>query len=435
MTLPPYPSARRRADLTPEAKYRLLLDVSRTLGGTLELDELLLRLLDTIGAILPYDAAGVFVLNRHDLFPRPPGLPNQLIAGMATRGFEQRPPGHDPMLVSGRGIIGHVIKTGEVVVAPNVADNPYYIEGRAQTRSEIAVPVLLHGVTLGALNLESDAPAMFDARDVETLRFFADAAALSIEKAMLHRQLLDKRRMENQLQIAHDVQARLLPARAPVVRGYDIAGMSLPTYDVGGDYFDYVPLPDHRLGLVVADVAGKGIPAALIMATFRALLRTHARRDADAADVVTAVNELLIESVGLPAFVTAVYGVLDPATGAFSYANCGHNPPLLVRRDGRVDELAAGGPFLGVFGHVRYQAGTVTMERGDRLVLFTDGVIEARNAAEEDFGVDRLCLALQQHRHLGAEAVTEQLLHATRDFTGTAGLQDDFTLLVVRRDR
>jgi serine phosphatase RsbU (regulator of sigma subunit) len=433
-TVPPFDDAPRHRRLTAEVKYRLLLQISRTMSGTLDLDEILNHLLDTVREALRYDAAGVFVLNRQDLYPRPPGLPHQLIAGMAARGFDPRPAGRDPMLVGGKGIIGHVIRTGEKVVAPDVTRNPYYVEGRAATHSEIAVPIVLQGTPIGALNLESDTLGEYDERDVDVLDFFAEAAAISIEKAMLHRQLLEKKRIEDQLHIAQEVQSRLLPSDPPALAGYDIAGLSLPTYDIGGDYFDYFPVAGGGLGLVIADVSGKGIPAALIMATFRALLRTHARRDADAARVVQAVNAQLVESVGLPAFVTAVYGVLDAATGRFAYANCGHNPPLVVRATGRVDLLGSSGPFLGVFAQAEHESGEAVLEPGDRLVLFTDGVVDTFHADGTEFGVDRLADTIRRSNGAGVQDILQRVVEATRGFSGSTTFQDDFTLMIVQRE-
>lgn len=431
--VPPFDNDQRHSRLTAEVKYRLLLQISRTMSGTLDLDEILNHLLDTIRGVLRYDAAGVFVLNRQDLHPQPTGVPHQLIAGMAVRGFDPRPSGHDPMLVSGKGIIGHVIKTGETVVARDVNLDPHYVEGRAGTRSEIAVPISLQGATIGALNLESDTLGAFDERDIEVLGFFAEAAAISIEKAMLHRQLLEKRRIEAQLHIAQEVQSRLLPSAPPELAGYDIAGLSLPTYDIGGDYFDYFPVAADGVGLAIADVSGKGIPAALIMATFRALLRTLARREPVAARVVQAVNTLLVESVGLPAFVTAVYGVLEAATGRFTYANCGHNPPLVVRAGGRVDSLGSGGPFLGVFAQAHHESGETTLDPGDRLVLFTDGVVDTFCADGTEFGVERLTETIRRANGTGARETLQRVVDATRGFSGSTTFQDDFTLLLVQR--
>lgn len=419
--------------LTAETKYRLLLQISQKISGTLDLDEILNHILDTVRAVLDYDAAGIFVLTREDPFSRF-GHRQQVIAGMASRGFHGRPPEDDEMLRLGKGIIGHVIATGQPVIAPDVGLNPHYVEGRRDTRAEIALPITLDGRVVGAVNLESDRKDAYGESDLEALRFFADAAGMSIEKAMLHRQLLEKRRIETQLQIAHDVQSRLLPASAPSVPGYDIAGLSIPTYDVGGDYFDYLPLPGDRLGLVVADVAGKGIPAALIMATFRTLLRLSARLEPEVPVAMRAVNRFLVESSGLPGFVTAVYGVLDPEHGRFHYANCGHNPPVIVRKDGRIEKLTCGGPFLGVFDAVTYESAETQLTPGDLLVLYTDGVVEAAPAGGDEFGVARLAAVAHQARTRPATDIIQTVVLATRDFSGARTYDDDFTLLVVRRN-
>ncbi len=417
--------------LTAETKYRLLLQISRKVSGTLDLDEILRHILDTIRDVLPYDAAGIFVLTHEDPFLRV-GHPRQVIAGMASRGFPVRPVEDDPMLLSGRGLVGHVIRAGEAVVVADVARDARYVEARRETRSEIAVPIRIDGRPIGALNLESDTLAAYAPTDEAILQFFAEAAAISIEKAILHRQLIEKRHIEDQLQIAHNVQARLLPLAPPTVAGYDLAGVSVPSFDIGGDYFDYLPLAADALGLVVADVSGKGIPAALIMATFRALLRTHARRGLGVLDVVGSVNQLLIESAGLPAFVTAVYGVLEPASGRFTYANCGHNPPMVVRADGAVTELGGGGPFLGVFDGARYEAREVSLCPGDVLVLYTDGVVEAARD-ESEFGVERLAGLVRGLRGLPASDIVARAVDSTRAFTGSSSYRDDFTLVVVAR--
>ncbi len=418
--------------LTADTKYRLLLQIAQTISGTLDLDEILNHILNTVRTVIDYDAAGIFVLTREDPFSRV-GHRQQVIAGMASRGFDPRPPEDDEMLRLGKGIIGHVIASGQPVVASDVRVDPHYVEGRASTEAEIAVPISLEGRVVGAVNLESDRRGAYGDRDLETLQFFADAAGISIQKAMLHRELLEKRRIETQLQIAHDVQSRLLPTASPRLPGYDIAGVSIPTYDIGGDYFDYLPLPGDRLGLVVADVAGKGIPAALIMATFRTLLRLSARFEPDVAAAMRAVNRFLVESSSLPGFVTAVYGELDPGQGRFLYSNCGHNPPLVVRADGRLEQLTAGGPFLGVFDAISYESDETRLAPGDVLVLYTDGVVDTSSAGGDEFGVARLAAVAHEARAEPAAAIIDRLVAATREFSGARSYDDDFTLLIVRR--
>jgi serine phosphatase RsbU (regulator of sigma subunit) len=419
-------------ELTSETKYRLLLEIAQKISGTLDLEEVLNHLIETVRSVVPYDAAGIFVLNRSAL-PLRSGDPTNLIAGMATKGFERKPAGRDLMLKAGKGIVGHVINTGESVVAADVRLDPRYIAGRAQTRSEIAVPITINRQVIGALNIESDRPGAFTNADVELLQFFANAAAISIERAMLHQQLLEKKRIESQLEIARKVQASLLPKRPPNLPGYDVAGINLPTWQVGGDYYDYIEFPNSHCGMAIADVSGKGVPAALIMATFRAALRTQVRNDFELYHIMEAVNGLLAESLGSSEFVTAVYGILDPEAGRFIYTNCGHNPPLLLRSSGGSDLLDRGGMVLGVFPESRYEADTVTLDPGDALILYTDGVIEVTDRRDVEFGLERLEATLRTHWSLPAHAMIESVVNATQAYSKADGYSDDFTLLIVKR--
>jgi sigma-B regulation protein RsbU (phosphoserine phosphatase) len=416
--------------LPAELKYRLLLELSQRISRTLDLDVVLDDLLRALRTAIAYEAAGVFVLNQAvPLLHRED--PN-LIAGMVQVGFDQ-PRANDPMLRSGRGIIGHVIHTGATVNAPDVRQDPRYVAGRQGTRSELAVPIVSEKGVIGCLNVESDRPAAFSPADAELLEFFASAAAVSIEKALLHRQVLDKQRIEDQLKVAREVQSGLLPVAPPELPGYDIAAVNLPTWAIGGDYYDYVPLEGGRLGLVVADVSGKGIPAALIMATFRAALRTEMRRQADLGVVAAQLNRVVRESGDAARFVTAACGVLEPSSGRLTYVNCGHNPPLLLRGSGGRDPLKGGGPALGLFEDGPYEVDTATLGRGDSLVLYTDGVVEPADSREEEFGVDRLEAAVRTAADRPAAEALRAVIEATRAFSGRDQYEDDFTLVVVRR--
>ncbi len=421
-------------ELTAETKYQLLSQISHEIRDTLDLDEILNHLLDMVASIVRYDAAGIFVLNE-DLVYRSNNRPREVIAGISLRGFDPRPNGIDPMLREGKGIIGHVIKTGECVVAPDVREDPHYLEGRQQTLSEIAVPIVRNDRAIGTLNLESDRLDAFSCDDVEVLRFFADAASISIEKAMLHRQILEKERIEEQLELASNVQARLLPDSSPILPGYDIAGTCLSTYDIGGDYFDYIELPDGRLGVVVADVSGHGIPAALIMAAFRALLRTQTRIDPEPSHIADAMKRLLPDFTGEANFVTCVYGVLDPEDGSFTYVNCGHIPPILLHADGRIDELKPGGPvFSGVIEHDSYSECSIVIAPGDTLVLYTDGVVEIMNEEQEEFGAGRMMDILRRSCCMPVDNIIGEVVRATQEFAGSDSNEDDFTLVIVRRE-
>jgi serine phosphatase RsbU (regulator of sigma subunit) len=417
---------------SPADQYRLLVSLSQNLSRTLDLQELLRHVLESVRAEVPFDAAGVFVLNRSVRLGLPEG--GHLIAGVAAIGFPPGPRDDDPMLRSGKGIVGHVIHTGERVIAPDVRVDPHYVEGRPSTLSEIAVPILVNTEIIGALNLESDRLGAYTEKDAALLEFFAAAAAIAIEKAILHREVMEKHRIDQQLLIARDVQASLLPHDAPDVPGYDIAGINLPTWEIGGDYYDYIPLADGRLGLVVADVAGKGVGAALIMATFRAALRTALRRDRSVPAIVQHVERILLESMDGARFVTAVYGILDPDTGRFTYANCGHNPPLLLRARGGRSVLDRGRPALGMIAGTRFdRAASTTIAPGDTLVLYTDGVVELNSTDLVEFGEVRLEGVLRAAAGRSAGDLIRAVVDATRAHAGRASYEDDFTLMVVKR--
>jgi len=416
--------------LPAELKYRVLLELSQRISRTLDLPVVLDDLVRALRSAIACDAAGVFVLSR--AVPLLSRSDANVIAGMVHTGFDA-PAADDPMLRSGKGIIGHVIHTGEVVNAPDVRLDPRYVAGRAATRSELAVPIVSEAGVIGCLNVESDRPGAFSAADAELLEFFASAAAVSIEKALLHRQVLEKQRIEDQLKVAREVQSGLLPGAPPDLPGYDIAAVALPTGAIGGDYYDYVPLDRERLGLVVADVSGKGIPAALIMATFRAALRTEMRRHAEVPAVAAQLNRVVMESRDASRFVTAVCGVLDQASGRFTYVNCGHNPPLLLRASGGAETLLKGGPALGIFSDGGFEAGSVSLDRGDSLLLFTDGVVEPADGRDVEFGVERLEAAVRAAAGRPAAEALRSVIDATRAFSGRDEYDDDFTLVVVNR--
>lgn len=417
--------------LDAEAKCALLLEISRRSAGTLDLARTLDLLLDAVATVVDYDAAGIFVLNA-DLYPertRPRGM----IAGVARRGFPDRPVDEDAMLSSGRGLVGHAIRTGQSVLVPDVRRDPRYVVGRAETLSEVAVPIAVSGRTVAALDVESDRPAAFAERELELLEFFAEAAALAIEKALLHRHLLAAGRLDTQLRIAREVQDGLLPGVAPAPPGYDLAGRCLPSLELGGDYFDFLPCADGRLGLVIADVAGKGVPAALIMATFRALLRSRHELGASLPETVAAVGRLLRESAAPRAFVTCCYAVLDPASGRLAYSSCGHPLGLVARAGGRLEELENCGPALGVFADALHVEREVVLAPGDRLLLFTDGLVEAADAAGEQLGGERLRALWAEGGALDAAALVDRLVTGVRGFAASPQLADDLTLLVLRR--
>jgi sigma-B regulation protein RsbU (phosphoserine phosphatase) len=421
----------RKKRLTSQRKYQLLLQISQHTRDTFDLDQILNILLDEVKLLVDYDAAGIFVLNRTVLPPRLQ-VPRQVIAQVVLRNYflEEH---QNRMMRYGEGLVGYAIRTGESVIIPDVRKDPRYVVGRQDTRSEIDVPLFLGERPIGALNLESDRVGAFGENDLVTLRFFADAAAITIERAILHQNLLEKEQLEGQLNTARAVQSHLLPSAAPQIPGYDIAGLSLPTYEIGGDYFDFIPLPGGQFGLAAADVSGDGVPAALVMSSFRALLRTYTRGELNPAQIVETINRTLPDFSGQSDFVSCFYAAFDPLAGRLTYVDCGHNPPIYLPHGGRPQALERSGPALGLFGGARFTASQLNLAPGDLLLVYTDGLVEARNAAGEFFDAEILEPLLVQLAALPAAELIQAIIQAARQFTGYEVFLDDVTLMVVKR--
>jgi len=418
--------------LDAEAKYELLKEISNKIRHTLDLDEILNHLLDTLQMVIDYDAAGIFVLSNNVNYP---GyyFPSQKIAALAKRGFENRPLTEDEMLKSGKGIIGHVIKTGESILINDVLTDPRYVEGRKYTRSEVTIPVFYNKRVIGALDVESDQPNSFENHDIELLNFFADAASIAIEKVILHIQIVENKRTSEQLQIAGEVQAQLLPAAPPNIKGYDIDGICIPTYAIGGDYFDYIKLDDNSTVIVVADVSGDGIPAALIMTSFRTLLRTHAKNYIDPSHFMEVLNKQVKEFARRRDFITVFYGILNTSNDTFTYVNCGHNHPLLLRNDGTLIKLEEGGPSLNILADATFESGKVTLKDDDQIILYTDGVTEIFNGEKVEFGEQRLIDIIRNGKELNPGKMINQIVKSTKEFCKSDFYKDDYTLVIMRK--
>ena len=240
--------------------------------------------------------------------------------------------------------------------------------------------------------------------------------------------------LQNELDVASKIQQSILPTSFPEGAGYEVYGNMAPARNVGGDFFDVILLENDKLGLAVADVSDKGVPAALFMMSSRTLLKGSAIGHSAPGDVLSEVNDLLNEDNETFMFVTVIYTVFDPATGDLIYANGGHNTPLLVRPDGSSEELPmTGGIALGVMPELEYRQNSVSLAQGDTLVLYTDGVSEAMNSGDEEFGVERLQNIFIDHPPASAREANEAILQAVSDFAGETPQSDDVTCLVLRR--
>ena len=404
-----------------ETKLRLMAEISRKINTTTELDEVLNFILDAAREVIQYDAAGIFLFDPE----------NQMVRYVAGRGYPESALGEIP-LKDNPGIVGWVITTGESVIAAEVEENPYYLPLRQETRSQLTVPISSNGKLSGAFNLESDRADSFTKNDLEWLTVLATQVAISIDKECLHQELLEKKRLDEELRIAREVQLSLLPTARPTLAGLDIAGINIPSRDIGGDYYDFIPIVEGHLGIVIADVSGKGIPASLIMASFRAFLRAEIRNNYAIQTIFAKVNNLLHEILQSNQFVTAFYGVLDLERRRFTFSNAGHHPALLLRSDGKWRQLKGGGTVLGIFEGTAYEEQFIDLLPGDLFLLYTDGLVEAENRAGQMFGHKRLERFVRAHAPLDAVELCESIYAEMKRFTRESRLDDDTTIVVAK---
>src|SRR5579884_1380346 len=303
-----------------------------------------------------------------------------------------------------------------------------------RVRSMMAAPLQAGDRVIGLIYVDNGAVIRpFSVEDLDLLTVMANVAAIRIENARLAAVEEAEKLMLSELAQASEIQQGLLPTEAPICPGYDLAGFNLPCRTVGGDYYDFLPYRDGRLGLVVADVSGKGLPAALMMSSLQARVQMLLETNPDPAPALRTLNRNLAERCPLGRFITLFYGLLNPSTGALTYANAGHNHPVLIRRSGEIEYLTAEGMIMGLLPSVTYQSKESMLESGDLLALYSDGVTEARNAAGEEFGEERLAEFLLQRRSQACPDTVKALLEYVRAWHGDATLTDDFTVVLLRR--
>ena len=414
-------------------KLRMLLDITKTISRSLDRDEVLNLVMDTLDSLIPYDAAGIYLVQCSRPLAEREGGPDEtcVFHTQAVRGYDI-----DDLqelgLKMGEGLIGHVALSGKPFISPDVRKEPRYINARAGTRSEMVAPIISNEEVIGVFDLESDELNAYSKDDLEVLMLLASQVAIIIEKVMLHDQLIEKQRLETQLEVARQVQLELLPARDPQLEGFDISAYNFPTEEVSGDYYDWVRIYDDQIGIVIADVSGKGVPAALLMAFLRASLRAATHIGYAPHISMSKVNYLLWESIERNQFVTSFYGTLDASNRTLAYSNAGHNPPLLMEADGQAHFEERGGVPLGMFRDSRYYEYYLTLEPGQVLVLYTDGATEAMDPAGEEYGRDRLVEAVRKSRHLGAREMIDFIHGDVIDWTDGLGAHDDVTFFVVK---
>ncbi len=304
-----------------------------------------------------------------------------------------------------------------------------------QIRSMLAAPLQTDDRVIGLIYLDSPHFVHeFTKDDLNLLTVMANVAAIRIEHTRLAEVEQAERMHAKELEQAAEIQRKLLPINAPSVPGVDLAGYNAPCHTVGGDYFDFISYPDGRVAMLVGDVAGKGMPAALLMSSLQARVQVLFDDPGDLAALVTRLNRIIQSNCPSNRFISFFIGVLDPKTGELNYVNAGHNPPLLARHDGTVERLDCTGLILGIMPAARYEQQSVTLQPGDAVVLFSDGVTEACRAdVDEEFGEDRLAQALFKLRDLPAQSIIDAINEQVQEFTSGSPPADDITLVIAKR--
>jgi sigma-B regulation protein RsbU (phosphoserine phosphatase) len=316
----------------------------------------------------------------------------------------------------------------------NMADDPRVQFRREAARegivSMLSVGMRYKGKPVGVLRVYTSHEQHFSQLQIDLLKAIAAQAAAAIENARLLQETLDAAALERQVQVASEVQHRMVPRTPPSVPGLELASVYVPCYALGGDLFDFIPLAEGNLGLVVADVAGKGVPASLIMASVRAALRAHVDNIYYLYEVIRRLNVMLCRDTEPSEFVTLFYGVLDTRTRRFTYCNAGH-PPALLLRNGAVTELAVGSLVLGVDPAEEYRQEILQLQPGDTLLLYTDGLTDAMNFERQIYGKQRLTEALARGGAT-ADEIASHVLWDMRRFVGLSQRTDDVTMIVVK---
>jgi phosphoserine phosphatase RsbU/P len=325
-----------------------------------------------------------------------------------------------------QGMVGYVASTGQMRYAPDVRKDEYYIGCEQDTLSEVAIPLHVGERLVGVFTASHPELDAFPRQQLRLLQALCDHVAVAVHNACRFQwERLERETMSREAQEARLMQQALLPKSSPFIPGFMISGLSIPARAVGGDWYDFIPFPDGRWGIVLADVSGKGTAAALLMSATRGMLRSLAEACCTPGEVLTKLNGLLVEDFPAGRFVTLVYAVLDPATRSVTFANAGHLHPLFVDDEGAHFLDTERGLPLGL-SCGDYSETTVALSPGSRLVFYSDGISEAVNEQEEEYGLDRMaCHAASR------EASAVSVIDDVRAFANGVGFRDDASLVFV----
>ena len=406
-------------------RLRTLIEVNEVISSSLEIDTILENVMSISKKVMNADASSLMRIDEKT---------NELIYQVAQGSVGEKLK-KEVRLKMGQGIAGTVAAEGKPLLLEDAYTHPKFFRGNDEatgyrTKSMITVPLKVGNRVTGVaqvINRLDGKP--FDQDDLELFISLSSMAAIALENAKMHQQILDKQRLVKDMEFARTVQESFLPQQAPDVQSYRFSAHYTPALEVGGDFYDFIYLDQNRTGIVIGDVSGKGVPAALYMAKLGSDMRTLAFTEKMPAEALMKLNDLLAGRSRRGMFATLLYIELDAATGIMTLSNAGHLPPIIKKADGSLVKLeTAGGAPLGMLPGMKLFQEEAKLERGDTVVLYTDGIVEAMNAKEELYGFDRFEELIKKSLS-GPGALKDAIIGDVNRFTGLSPQHDDMTLV------
>lgn len=400
-----------------------LLNLSKSISEIVDLDILLDKILETLSEIIPFDAGGIFLIDdEHKYFYA------RKIRGYATPDVENL------SVKLELGIIGKAIRERKTFVIKEAKSDPNYYRLREETNAQLTTPLFVGEEIIGVFSLESNHLNYFEEQDIDYLDGFAGIAAIAIRNAKLFRDSQMKALLESEMINAAQVQSGLLPKHYFIPDGYDISSINIPSLQVGGDIFDLGGSNSNYL-IAIGDVSGKGTSGAILMAVLFAGLRSTLKTFWEVRKNIEELNQLMVESTIAGKFATFFMAKLDAEKDELWYCNAGHNSPILIRQNGEIKTLDKGGIVLGFVKDANYEEEMVKIESGDIVILFTDGLEEAMNANEEEYGSKQIVDIVTQNRTKTAKQISSALVSDIKEWVGEPVFQDDMTLIILKNTK
>ena len=419
-----------RAVLAPESAGRDLLGIVSQVGIALlprtSLEDTLKMTIDLVFKAIPAERGFLFLKEGDDLTCK--------IARGASR---DAMPTASQVQIS-RSITNRVLSEGASILTSDAMHDPRFQSQNSvvlsQIRSVMAVPLFSGEETFGMIYVDNPFNNRFTEEDLKVLTTIASVASIKIEHERLLEERLEKRRMEEELKVASEIQMRLQPVAPPKLDRWDMTGVSFPCREIGGDYYDFIQRSkDNRLVVAVGDVSGKGTGAALLMSSLHAAVRAQSQTLSTISEVMSEINRYIYENSPPNKYLTLFYGELNPDTGALRYSNGGHNTPMLMRPSGEIVKLDKGGLPIGLMQDATYEEETVNFRPGDVLVIYSDGITESVNGQDDEFGETRLIEVVRNNLNRSVSGIRDRIDEALSRFVGTTAPVDDMTLMIIKR--